>query len=181
MLTDIVIDTNVFLHAQNPTEKGFKAAGIFLQLLLAADTELCVDGVFDTNAPHLSLIAHEYLTMIRPVGAGYAVLVQLLQSGRVKMNVSVKCAPHLRRMVVSLIPNDSRDRTFVFVACNSANHILVSHDWVDFKSHVREQIKHDLDVAIEEAADASERLSVHKSVESQTSDGVHTSDESNSG
>jgi hypothetical protein len=158
MLTDIVIDTNVFLHAQNPNEDRFQSAIEFLQQLLTVDTKLCIDGVFDLKAPHLSLIAHEYLEHIKPGGLGYATLVNLLQSGRVKMNTSAKIAPVLRRMVVSLIPGDSRDRTFVFVAYNSHSKVLVSHDWVDFKPHVRERIRKQLVVTIEEASDCSDRL-----------------------
>lgn len=159
MLNDVVVDTNVFLHAQNPSEIRFGTAREFLTLLLAADTKLCVDGLFDPSAPHLSLIGHEYLDHIPPTGPGYAILVRLLQTDRVKMNVPTRVLPPIRRRVVSLIPRDPRDRTFVFVASNSQERILVSHDWVDYTPHVREEIKRLLEVVIEEASEALTRLS----------------------
>ena len=158
MLVDVVVDTNVFLHAQNPSEIRFDAARTFLTSLLAADTMLCVDGVFDLSAPHLSLICHEYLSHIPPTGPGYAILVRLLQTDRVQMNVSTKVLPSSRRRVVSLIPHDPRDRTFVFVASNSQERILVSHDWVDYTEYVRREIEKLLGVVIEEASETLTRL-----------------------
>src|SRR5262249_47657002 len=135
----------------------FVAAKDFLDALRVSSTKLCVDGVFDINAPHLSLIAHEYLDMIPPTGPGYAILVQLLLSGRVKMNVPTRLPPEKRRLVVRRV-RDPRDRTFVFVAFNSENSILTSHDWIDFPAHVRTIIGRQLDVTIEEASDTITRL-----------------------
>jgi len=157
MLSDVVIDTNVFIHAQNPAEKRSLAAKDFLESLLEVTTELCVDGLFNLNSPHLSKIAHEYLTMIPPIGLGYAILVRLLQSGRVKMNVSTNLPPEKRRLVVRLV-RDPRDKTFVYVAFNSEDTILTSHDWVDFPERVREIIRKQLLVTIEEASETIARI-----------------------
>jgi hypothetical protein len=159
MLADIVVDTNIFSHAQMPPDQQiFLDAKAFVEALLECETQLCVDGILDPNSPESSKIGWEYYTYVRPIGLGYTALVQLLATGRVRMGVSDDVGPVLRRFVVNLIPNDSRDRTFVFVAFNTQDRIVVSHDKVDYTPRVRAAVQRRMDVTIEGATDTCGRL-----------------------
>lgn len=159
MLTDIVVDTNVFSHAQMPpNQQDFLDAKAFIEALLECETQLCVDGILDPESPESSKIGWEYFNYVPPIGLGYTALVKMLSTGRVRMGVSDDVGPVLRKFVVNLIRNDSRDRTFVFVAFNTQERIVVSHDRVDYTGRVRTQVQRRMGVTIEDAADTSCRL-----------------------
>lgn len=66
MITDVVVDTNVWVHASNPGEQRFEAALEFLEkLLYSASILLCVDEGFSLDeASNRSLIGREYLDNI---------------------------------------------------------------------------------------------------------------------
>lgn len=158
MLEDVVVDANIFAHAQNPKEKHCDAAAEFLERLLQVNTKLCLDGYFEDGPRNSSLIGQEYLNSVQPTGKGYAFLVKLLSSGRVKMGVSRKVPPNVRKIVADAIPKNNHDRTLVFVSYNSASRVVVSHDYMDFPKAVRGRIRKELGVVVEMAAEATDRL-----------------------
>ena len=47
MIDDIVIDTNVLVHAQNPNEKRFVDTTNLIKIILDSNTSLCVDEGFN--------------------------------------------------------------------------------------------------------------------------------------
>ena len=80
---DVVVDTNIWLHANNPTVDTFAAALEFVRTLLRSSTVLCFDtGVSLTEACNRSRILSEYLAQIKGSGVGKKILEELLQSGR---------------------------------------------------------------------------------------------------
>lgn len=151
MLADIVVDTNVLMHAGNPDLAGnyFEPAVEFLAALRAATTLLCIDKF----AGGSSLIAAEYLHTLPVQSFGRELVVALLVSQRVT-EVSDKVDNATRQFVKKQVPRNSRDQRFVRVTHNTNDKVLVSHDFADMPPKVRQAIRNRLDIDIVTAAEA---------------------------
>jgi hypothetical protein len=153
VLEDIVVDTNVLMHADNPNEVRQADATDFLTRLLDAETRLSVDKGFELDeSRNRSLIGSEYLTHLTPLSLGYRVLVQLAGTGRIRF-VDRSLDQRTRSRINQLVPN-KRDRTFVAVAYESDDQTLCSHDYQDFSTRVRRELATRLDVTVCNAGDA---------------------------
>jgi hypothetical protein len=152
MLVDLVVDSNVLSHAQNPGDPNFEDAGILLEKLANSSTLLCMDGRFTIGAGNSSLIGQEYLENVGFGGVAFSTLQLLMQTDRIKV-VSIKVPLGEKKVIDSLVPNNKRDRTFVRVAFNSLERRLVSHDFEDFTHSVRKKVSARLGVVIQEAFD----------------------------
>ena len=158
MLNDVVVDTNVWVHSQNPSDKNFQEAVAFLKGLWESSTKLCVDRFFDiTGSQNSSLIGHEYIEHVRPTGVGYTILSAMYASARVK-SVPDKVPEDVRKFVEKTIPRNKHDRRFVVVAYNSDERRLVSHDNDDFGEDVRAGIGKRLGVSIQMSSEAMRDL-----------------------
>lgn len=158
MLDDLVIDTNVFLHAENFSEDRQKDARRLMDQLLKCETVLCIDAGFDLDeSRNRSLIGAEYLRHLRFGSVGYALIQHLALSHRLKQIDRRNVAERARRKTNQLIAN-RRDRTFVSIATTNAERVLVSHDHRDFPRPKRRQIAKALRVDIVEAVDCCSRL-----------------------
>ena len=147
MIPDIVIDTNVLMHAGNPDQDYFEDAVSFLTTLQKKSILLCVDEGFDLDeAKNRSLIGGEYLTHLRFGSAGYNVIAVLAASRRIK-ECSKRVEARTRKKIDQLIRNP-RDKTFVRVTCNSVSKILISHDNEDFPVSKRKLLKREIEVQI---------------------------------
>ena len=151
MLADIVVDTNVLGHAQNPNEPRFASSVAFLEALLESSTDICLDGIFAFGGANRSLIGQEYINVVGFGSVSYVALTRLLQSGRIR-TISVKVSQDVKKFIEDEIRN-VRDRTFVRVTYNSEERCLASHDRIDFPDDVRDRLKRRLDVMIQDAAD----------------------------
>jgi hypothetical protein len=156
-MIDIVVDSNVLSHAQNPEADYFDDSRVLLEKLTAATTLLCMDGRFAVNGGNSSLIGQEYLQNVGFGGPAFAFLLSLMQNDRIKA-VPVKVPYHVKKRVDLTVPNNARDRTFVRVAFNSVEKALVSHDYHDFTPDVRKTLRGQLGVVIEEAGEIHPRL-----------------------
>lgn len=157
MLPDIVIDTNVLCHADNPVEPRCAASRSLMSRLLDVPTQLCVDRGFALDrARNRSHICAEYLDMVVPGSVPYAVLTHLFASGRVR---EVDRRPdHATAKKVMRMVAKARDRIFVGVAHNSSAKTLVSHDFQDFAAQKRHDIRKDIGVSIIEAHESAPLL-----------------------
>jgi hypothetical protein len=150
VLTDLVVDTNVFVHADNPSEQRHAASVSLLDALLKGSTSLGVDDGFDLDsAKNESLMGQEYLERLTPLSAGFQVLAYLAQSGRTKF-VPRKFDKATRDQVKQLIRN-KRDRTFLLVSTEMVERVFCSHDFKDFQKKKRREIKSKLNVSVLEA------------------------------
>jgi len=150
---DMVIDTNVLMHASNPNEGRFEHAVQFLERLLQVATLLCVDEGFDVlEAKNRSLIGAEYLNNLVHGALGHTVVTHLAKSGR--MSVVPRQASRPQTRVVTQMIRKPRDRTFVRVAINSRDHVFVSHDYNDFSNEKRQDIQASLGVTMPDAQQA---------------------------
>jgi len=154
MLHDIVVDTNVLVHASNPAVALHEAALLFVTALTTSKSMLCVDEGFDIReANNRSLIASEYRQHLIVGMVGYSVIVALASSGRVKQ-VAKAVNAATRNRVRKLVPRKPRDRTFIHVAINSTEHVVVSHDFDDFSADVRRQLQRDIGVHVIDAGES---------------------------
>ncbi|TCK68479.1 hypothetical protein [Acidipila rosea] len=154
MLTDIVIDTNIFLHAENQQEQRQASCQMLIELLNDGESKLCVDEGFDLEeSKNRSIIGREYIAHLRDGSLGYALVGYLARTGRVAM-LPRKVPQAAKRHILQQIP-DGPDRTFVFIAHNSDEKVLVSHDFNDIPPTVRQRIKNAIDVCIVDASQAA--------------------------
>lgn len=151
MLEDVVIDTNVLMHAQNPDEPRFSDARQLIEHMLGCTALLCVDRGFDVHpARNQSKIGAEYLDKLQPGSLGFTLVVTLVEARRLRQTDRLP-PPDVSRAINQLIRN-RRDRTFVGVPYNSTERMLVSHDYQDFQPAKRGLIRRKLGVRVIDAA-----------------------------
>jgi hypothetical protein len=150
MLEDIVIDTNVLAHSQNPNEVRYQECCEMLNKLLQCSTVVAVDEGFSLNrANNRSHIGHEYLENLSHGSLAFSVLSKLAVSKRVKF--LPKRAPRREQRIINQSVRNRFDRAFLGVAFNSTEGIFVSHDFQDFQPHKRSFILRELAIDICEA------------------------------
>lgn len=151
-LQDIVVDTNVLVHATNSKDPHFADAVDFVKRLQASATMLAMDSGFDAqSAKNKSLLGGEYLGLLKPMTVSYMALVHLATHGRIR-ECSTQVSDAQRKYLNNSISN-KRDRTFVRVALNSTERVLVSHDFVDFTAPFRVTVAQQWNVKIVKATD----------------------------
>lgn len=154
MLADIVIDTNVFLHAVNNIEPRQQSCILMLNLLNDGTTQLCVDEGFSLEeSKNRSHIGQEYITHLRAGSIGYALVGHLARSGRVSIlprRVPATVSRHITTQI-----RKGPDRTYVYVAYNSMGKTFASHDFNDIPTTVRTRIQRAIAVRIVDAAEAA--------------------------
>lgn len=145
---DIVVDTNVLLHATNPSAGQYFTDSIdFLKRLAESDLNLCVDEGFSLDtSKNRSMIGHEYLKHLQPASTSYQLLMQLALSSRISL-VPSKVDRRISKIVTQVIRKKS-DRVYLKVACNSENSTLTSHDFEDFSKDKRKSLKKKIGVTI---------------------------------
>ena len=137
VLEDIVIDTNVLMHANNPSSGRQQQAVELISAMLGASTALCLDAVFvgDLAQPKSSLIEHEYMENLGAPSIGSEFLIRMASTGRI-VRLPRTVEEDARQWINRQIGNP-RDRTFIRVTVNSSERVLVSHDFQDFPTDVR--------------------------------------------
>lgn len=145
-LTDVVIDTNVFVHAGNPNVEHFNGTIKFLKEVLNSETVICVD---ENKDEYFGKILHEYRDKIKGQHFGFYVFSKLLERGRF-VNVERKIPQREKKILRGLINKrgSQTDKIFVIVAYNSGENILVSHDFGDFSRDTRGKLKKYLGVEV---------------------------------
>lgn len=157
MIQDVVVDTNVFLHSNDPREERRADAIEFLAALKDSTTKLCVDEGFDaTEAANRSHIFAEYFAHVRFGTLGYEVLAHLARSRRIKevvRGVPTAVAKHIKQQGVK-----GTDRVFVQVTFNSDEKVLACHDFRDIPQSVRDRLRHLIGISVTSAAGALQAL-----------------------
>lgn len=158
MLNDVVVDTNIFMHAGDGRDATLQTSAIdFIEKLISASTLLCVDEGYSINeAENTSYIWSEYLRQIQESTVGRSAIAFLAQSGRlseVSRDVPEQVARVIRRVV-----RDRTDRVFVQVAMNSNERVLVSHDERAFSELRERAIRDRLHVRLVDAEAAIDLL-----------------------
>ena len=152
MLRDIVVDTNVFVHASNPGVTYYSEAKHLVAALEGSPTSLCVDEGFDVEPTrNRSLIGQEYLLYLHNGMIAFALVSELATSGRI--SIVPRCVdPAIGKKINQIIVN-RYDRTFLKVAINSRDCFLCSHDFRDFSDHKRTKVKNLFNVRVKTAGE----------------------------
>ncbi len=152
MLVDLVVDTNILLHAGNPNEPRFEHAKSLVETLMRLEIVLCVDEGFSfERSRNRSQIGNEYLEHLSFGTVGFEVIRALASSDRIKLVSRV-----VNRKESKLITQkvwDPTDRIFVRVAINSDERVLVSHDFGHFPLPVRNLLRGQIEVRICDCAE----------------------------
>ncbi len=136
MAQDVVIDTNILVHAENKKIKVHQECVDFIGYLSDSSELLCFDEGFVWHETYnKSHIAHEYMTHLRHGSMGYILVAKLAQSKRI--SVVPRLAPIKERKLITQTVTKQRDRIFLNVAFNSDNKILISNDYEDFQQTKR--------------------------------------------
>ncbi|MHB8808041.1 MAG: hypothetical protein ACYC59_10740 [Anaerolineaceae bacterium] len=139
MFNDMVVDTNVFVHASNPDDINFQNATLMFKKLSKVSTMLCLDPGFSTDqSKNHSLIMGEYLENLGIGTVGYNIVQKLAASYRFK-EVDRKVDSQVGNLIYRKI-EEKKDRKFVKIAFNSNDHILISHDYEHFTVGVRHEL-----------------------------------------
>jgi hypothetical protein len=145
-MTDLLIDTNILMHANNDHERSQRMCIDLINYLLSSTENLCVDEDLDINK---SLILHEYFDKLRtPDTTGRSFIIRLLQQKRVTP-IPRKCEQRVTKIINQHINRDKHvDKVFVKITHKSNDKIFVSHDFEDFQIPKREYFKTTLDISI---------------------------------
>lgn len=140
-LTDIVVDTNVLMHASD-SKQAKQQDSIDLLNYLTKSTELiCVDSGFTWDDSNRSLIGAEYRKHIKNGMLAYAFLVKIFSSKRNKELALSTVPPNITKKVNQCISHKKpRDKTFLKVAYLSSSKTLVTHDQEDFNYKKRKHL-----------------------------------------
>ena len=159
MLSDLVIDTNVLVHADDERQGHQDDVIGLLDDLVRGDAALCLDSGFDVDeSKNRSLIGAEYLERLTYASTGMQVVAHLFSTGRV--SVVSKSVPKGIKSAIEQCVRNKRDRTFISVAHNSDGQTLCSHDFVDMQPKKRKHLKSKVGVAIVLAEEARAELSL---------------------
>jgi predicted nucleic acid-binding protein len=152
MPTDIIIDTNVLVHANNKNEIRQQASIDMIKYLLDSEELLCIDQGFSFNeAQNRSFIGYEYLKHLKIGMLGYIFISTIAQRKRIKQ-VAKNADAAISRKINKCMSN-IRDRTYLNVAYNSSDKILVTHDYSDFSISKRKYINKEFEIKVFDATD----------------------------
>lgn len=150
-IVDIVIDTNILMHANNNEEATQEDCIALINYLLNSTELVCIDTAIDVNQ---SRILHEYIDKLRTPGTtGRNFVERMLQWQRFKP-VSKSVNQRKTKIINQNINhNKNEDKIFVKVTCNSVEKLLVSHDFEDFQNWKRDLFNDELEIQIVTASE----------------------------
>jgi|WetSurMetagenome_2_1015567.scaffolds.fasta_scaffold307779_2 hypothetical protein len=135
----IVIDTNIFEHANNKKIKQYYSSNNFLKQINIDGTTLCVDeGFSDKECENRSRIMSEYYSRLAPGTAGYNYLMQIVQNGKVMPILNSEILKYKRPLAKKI--RDRIDLVFLCAAIICADKTLVTNDYCDFPQKMRDYI-----------------------------------------
>ena len=158
MLVDLVIDTNVLAHANNPENQHNSASINLIEALYSCSSLICVDEGFSIiEAENRSFIGSEYLENLVPGMLGYNVISYLASIDRVKI-VTKRTSSQISRYINQRVFNN-KDKIFLKVTFNSIEKVLISHDFTDFPTRLRTEFNRRQSICIFTADSGVDRLS----------------------
>lgn len=149
---DIVLDTNVLSHADNPGSSHQVSAKSVLDWMRGCE----VYWVLDDNGksqpdPHTSQLYLEYRQTLPPMGAAIQLFASCLAAGRVRF--APRPAQAVRDKIRQLVPRNKKDQVILGATVGSTDKVLISNDERDFSSSVRRLALTQLGVTIHHSGD----------------------------
>lgn len=150
MLVDVVLDTNLLMHADDERQAHQDECAKLLDQLRTGETALCVDEGFDIDeAKNRSLIGGEYYARLTATHAATGLIAYLFANDRVRL--LSRATPTAVKKCIDQCVKTKRDRTFLSVAHNSEEQILGSYDYQDMQPKKRKHIKKETGVSVLDA------------------------------
>jgi predicted nucleic acid-binding protein len=152
-MDDVVVDTNVFVHSNNPQEETYAASRQLVEKISNCSAKLCLDEGFHTDpAKNRSKIGYEYIKHVRHGSLAFALILKLVTQQRIRI-LPCKVDARSKKIICQKIRKPP-DRVFLSVAINSLERTLVSHDFEDFSDQKRVYLKNELNVGVITASEA---------------------------
>lgn len=146
-LKDIVVDTNIFIHANNNAIKSCESCIAFLNRLLNSNVFLAIDDEFNIDeSKNTSRISYEYFKYIRHGSLSYAILLSIIKSNRIKQILESEYNCH--KKLFNKIVRNKDDIIFLSVSLCTEDKIFITNDFEDFNSGKRKLWEKDMDLKL---------------------------------
>lgn len=147
MMKELVIDTNVIVHAHNEANLYHESALACLTSVLQSKINICVDDDFQFINNNSSVIISEYIQHVRSGTYGYYFLLQMASNGRITV-YQKKNYNKEKALLRKIIPN-KHDIIFLIITLASHDKYFISNDYNDFNTTIRNEIKRKYDTTID--------------------------------
>jgi len=132
---NVVVDTNVLVHAANENDQFFEDSQRALDQVLEYGLGICVDEEYIPDpARNSSFIGYEYLEHVGHGSYGYMFLLAALEGKRIKQ-VCKQDYTRFKRIFRQMVRNNA-DIIFLSVAM-ATDKLLVSNDYEDMQAPKR--------------------------------------------
>jgi len=157
-MTDILIDTNILMHANNTKERTQPICVDLINYLVSSTEMICIDESIDIN---ISMILHEYCENLKTPGTtGRNFIEKILKQKRFKP-ISRQVEHRVAKIINQHIDrNEHVDKIFVKITYKSNDKTFVSHDFKDFRDSKRVYFKSSLDINILTANDILRTINI---------------------
>lgn len=164
MVVDLVIDTNVLVHASNCKYEKVDDCLKFIDWLKDSDELVCLDTGTDGH------IYHEYLLHLPPGSYGFTLLLQLNDENRIRfIDRDIPAAVNTK---INKTGIKKTDRIFVRIAYKTIHKILVSQEYEDFTIKNRAHFKKEIGVLILEAYEYNANIIMQKKAHNEEAEEV---------
>jgi hypothetical protein len=145
--TDVVLDTNVLSHADNPGSSYQASARNVLDWMRSCEAYWVLDDNGKRQPdPHTSQLFLEYKQTLPPMGASIQLFAACLARGRVWF--APRPGQSVRDNIRQLVPRNKKDQVILGAAAGSRDKVLISNDESDFSNSVRKKALSRLNVTI---------------------------------
>lgn len=135
---DVVIDTNVLVHASNGALPQFGSSFEVVNWMMNCTAILVLDDLGKLKPdPSTSRLYCEYKQHVPRGSIGEQLLIRLLSSSRVKF--VERPDRQISSRVRQICPRNKGDQAVLGAAAMSEDKVLVSNDWNDFDTAARDK------------------------------------------
>lgn len=144
---DVVLDTNVLSHADNPGSSYQASAKNVLDWMRSCEAYWVLDDNGKSQPdPHTSQLFLEYKQTLPPMGASIQLFTACLASGRVWF--APRPGRSVRDNIRQLVPRNKKDQVILGAAAGSKDKVLISNDENDFSNSARKKALSQMNVTI---------------------------------
>ncbi|WP_148639668.1 hypothetical protein [Brachybacterium sp. SW0106-09] len=152
--TDLVIDTNILVHASNGNETYYQSSIQIIEWLRDSDVSIVLDDTGKAKPnPNTSVLYSEYRRHLTPSTLGWIFVSHLMRTGRASFVARPSQAA--KKSIEKILPRNKQDRAVLGAAHGSIDKLLLTNDWDDFDQAARKACRKDLQVSVLDSLDAS--------------------------
>lgn len=153
--TDIVVDTNVLVHASNGSGDAAEQSLQVVNWLRSSRVSIVLDDTGKSKPdPDTSVLYSEYRKHLAPPTLGWIVVAHLMRTGRATFVKRPNQAT--KKTIEKILPRNKQDRAVLGAAHGSVDKHLLTNDRDDFDPAARKECDKKLQVFVFDAAGAAE-------------------------